>query len=251
MERKRQIFRIAHVQIRGRKAQANWCASAFTVTWRDGPGLVCDYTNTCTSLLWRGWDLRVPSPRPLSVVGVAQQPYVSRRNHRVGKTTRTQGGRRANTTKSWAAPSSRDVPLKVLWSFWEFTTDVGSKHLWTRAFVRIASSIIQPSQAFSGWNEKKKQSKRSKLTTSRLSCCLLALCCYPMCLWVDWKHKRLCFDALQLRVGGADLRPPAGAAGPFNSHPPPLDFPSPALLWPPRWHATMTGALSHLRPEPA
>lgn len=66
-------------------------ASTSTVTWRNKPGLVCDYTNACievpaASFLWRGWDLRY-LVRPSSVISVVQQPYVSQRNLRVGKTT--------------------------------------------------------------------------------------------------------------------------------------------------------------------
>lgn len=181
-------------------------ASPSTVTWRNEPGLVCDYTNTCTSFLWRGWDLRY-LVRPSSVISVVPQPYVSQRNLRVGKTTCGKEGGQilpnpelclvccANCT------SSCDAPLKCLEVFVNSQQMLDSMN---SCFVPIPSSIIQSLQAFLGWNKKKYV---WIVVVVMLSFGSLSSSCVS---FDRLKHKLLCFDALQLHVGGADLRPPAG-----------------------------------------
>lgn len=87
---------------------------------------------------------------------------------------------------------------------------------WTRAFVPIPSSIIQSLQAFLGWNKKKYV--WSKISMSRLSCCLLALCRHPMCLLIDWNTNffalTLCSYMLEEQIYVLQLE-----TRPFNSPP--------------------------------
>lgn len=138
-------------------------ASPSTVTWRNEPGLVCDYTNTCTSFLWRGWDLRY-LVRPSSVISVAQRPYVSQRNLRVGKTTCGKE-RRANTTKSWAVSCLLCklyfitwCTSEVLWSFLWIHNRCWIP--WTRAL--FLSHLLSFSHRKPSWVETKKKYVWSK-----------------------------------------------------------------------------------------